>query len=174
MQRAAYRLHGVGRVPLWRRNRSIAGWATVDLEDLPLVRGSRWYRNGAYAVRSIQVPGVGKRGEYMHLVVLGIEYGASKRSGIRVEADHKDRNGLNNRRSNLRVVTRAQNMQNRSKSAGTTSRFRGVYWHKRAAKWSARGKKQGRMVYLGLFESEEDAARVAAEFRREHHPYSID
>ena len=77
------------------------------------------------------------------------------------ETDHEDNDGLNNRRNNLREVTRGQNNANRSKQRRpTSSRYKGVTWHKRGQKWKAGIKAGGRKRYLGLFVSEEDAARA--------------
>lgn len=176
MQDLGYVLPGVGRVPLWGKGGALVGWATVELADLSLVTRSRWRRYGdGYAYRIIRVPGVGRRNQYMHHVVLGVPYGTSMQDGVRTEVDHINRNRLDNRRSNLRIVTRAQNMQNRSKGTGTTSRFRGVSRHSQNGKWwVARGKKDGRTIYLGIYEDEEEAGRVAAEFRKQHHPFSFD
>ncbi len=81
--------------------------------------------------------------------------------------DHKDHNGLNNQKSNLRVCSQAENTQNRSARKGLTSRYLGVHLHKMnwrsktgetiytgVTKWQA--SLGGR--YLGLFKTEEEAA----------------
>jgi hypothetical protein len=77
--------------------------------------------------------------------------------------DHRNRNRLDNRRGNLRVVTHAENMMNVGANKGSTSRYRGVSWNKRRSKWIAsfRGR------HLGCFDSEGDAARCAARARNE-------
>lgn len=76
-----------------------------------------------------------------------------------LEVDHKNGDGLDCRRSNLRLATRTQNAANRSKQWGTVSRFKGVYLNRKTGKWQAQiwcEKKQfrGRIV-----ETEEEAAR---------------
>jgi len=83
--------------------------------------------------------------------------------GIRV--DHKDGDGLNNTRENLRLASAQQNAQNRRrKSPWKTSRFRGVTWHKKDRRWRARIRvalvpgEATRLVELGGFLREEDAA----------------
>lgn len=84
--------------------------------------------------------------------------------------DHIDGNPSNNRLSNLRGATRHQNLRNQKKRTGvTTSQFKGVYFHKRARKWVAQAQAYDSKKYLGLFCSEEDAAKAydafaAAEF----------
>ena len=59
---------------------------------------------------------------------------------------------------NLRNCTNAQNQGNQKKREGTTSRFKGVCWHKRDRKWSARIRKNGHRHNLGYFDDELDAA----------------
>jgi hypothetical protein len=70
------------------------------------------------------------------------------------EIDHIDRDGFNNRWSNLRLVTHAENMRNKLASAGSV-----IYIPSRK-RWRARIGRDGRRVYLGDFETEE-AARAA-------------
>lgn len=72
--------------------------------------------------------------------------------------DHKDRNGLNNQRNNLRIATNTQNRANCKSSRNTSSKFRGVFWEKYAKKWRAHIRNEGIRKNLGLFEIESDAA----------------
>lgn len=100
------------RVPLLKFDQ-VVGWAVIDLDDLPLVTGYRWGMlksgNTSYAFRQEHIPGTsnGCRATYLHRVILGLPQG----TGHGVVADHIDRNGLNDRRSNLRAVTSAENSQ---------------------------------------------------------------
>jgi hypothetical protein len=75
------------------------------------------------------------------------------------QVDHRDNDGLNNRRSNLRLATGSQNRQNSASRIGS-SRFKGVSWHKAAGKWVAVIKTDRQQRYLGLFVNELDAARA--------------
>lgn len=75
--------------------------------------------------------------------------------------DHRDGDGLNNRRSNLRRSTRSQNNRNKvNKKPGPSSRYLGVSWAKRSSMWSVqiRSGTSGQVVYVGLFKEECDAA----------------
>jgi len=72
--------------------------------------------------------------------------------------DHRNGDSLDNRRDNLRSCTNTQNQRNRRAIPGGTSRFKGVSWHERGQKWSARIGVDGRWRYLGLFRDERDAA----------------
>jgi hypothetical protein len=69
--------------------------------------------------------------------------------------DHIDGNGLNNCKSNLRIVTSRQNSQNRH--INKTSKYVGVSWLKAAKKWMAFIRINGAKKYLGYFENEIDA-----------------
>jgi hypothetical protein len=75
--------------------------------------------------------------------------------------DHRDANGLNNRRSNVRVTDGTGNCANRRKGAGS-SRFKGVYWHKRDAVWMARIKINRKTRYLGSFDRNHEREAAAA------------
>lgn len=68
-------------------------------------------------------------------------------------------NGIrdDNRIENLRECTRQQNMLNR-KSYGKTSKYKGVCWYKASKKWVAQYRYNGKVYYLGLYETEEEAA----------------
>ena len=71
--------------------------------------------------------------------------------------DHKDGNGLNNQRDNLRICTRSQNMMNQKKTRGT-SKYKGVYYVKSRNKWTSAIKHNRKSIFLGQFREEKDAA----------------
>jgi len=75
-----------------------------------------------------------------------------------IKVDHKDRNGLNNQRNNLRLATHKQNMANRSRHKGSVSKYLGVHWRKDRSRWLACITKDGVPCVLGSFKSEIDAA----------------
>jgi|SRR5688572_8503637 len=83
------------------------------------------------------------------------------RLGDRSIVDHVNRNKLDNRRSNLRLVTASESSANITSWAG--SGYRGVYPNKK--RWAAAGKKDGRKVHLGTFDTPEEAAVIAREWR---------
>lgn len=76
------------------------------------------------------------------------------------QCDHIDSNGLNNQRSNLRPATASQNRWNMRKREGRTSKYKGVYWHKKTRKWMARIGHLYKHKYLGNFTNEIDAAKA--------------
>lgn len=116
----------------------------------------RWYvrkhRNTFYAQRSIPHPNKpGKMtAQSLHQFLL---------PGVK-QIDHADGDGLNNQWDNLRPATDTQNSANRKKLTNTTSRFKGVCWHKGIRSWIAQIKIHQYHLHLGSYESEEDAAHV--------------
>jgi hypothetical protein len=127
--------------------------ALVDEEDLDRVikhtwsaarRGERIY---AQAMINHEVT-------LLHRFVLGLQSSDP-------EVDHYDRNGLDCRRSNLRICTHSQNMANTEKSFGEySSKYKGVTYSKSRRHWIAQIKINYRGKYLGSFHSEEVAARA--------------
>lgn len=98
---------------------------------------------------------------YMHRQIMRPEAG--------LIVDHKDRNSLNNSRTNLRVGTMSQNSCNRGKKQGCTSKYRGVYFFKREGKWMAVIKFEGKSTFLGSFDNEIDAAKAYDTAARKYH-----
>lgn len=78
----------------------------------------------------------------------------------RKNMDHKDRNGLNNKWSNLREATLSQNGANACRYSTNTSGFKGVTFHKKCGKWQSAIKKDSKSIYIGLFDTP-DAAHLA-------------
>lgn len=81
--------------------------------------------------------------------------------------DHIDHNILNNRKYNLRIVTKGENNINQNIAKNNTSGYSDVSWHKQSEKWMARISINNERIYLGLFDTLEDAAyaRKQAEFQ---------
>lgn len=74
--------------------------------------------------------------------------------------DHIDGNPLNNKKSNLRVCTNAENTRNCGKRVNNTSGYKGVSWHKYVKKFFAQIGSNGQKIHLGYFDGVEDAARA--------------
>ena len=130
--------------------------AIVDEEDFDYLNQWKWQalRIG-YAARSV-ICQEKKRMIYMHQLLIDVPKGK--------ETDHKDRNKLNNCRSNLRACFHRQNTRNRGKPRKITSSiFKGVYWNKGRRKWQAyfrlpQPSGNGKVTNLGRFKDEEQAA----------------
>lgn len=76
------------------------------------------------------------------------------------QIDHIDGNGLNNDIENLRAANHGQNQRNKGTQKNNTSGFKGVSWNKKAQKWQAFIKLDGKQRYLGYFDTP-DAAHEA-------------
>ena len=122
-------------------------FAIVDDEDYDEIARHKWYYLNGYAQRHAP-RGVTR----MHRVIAGTPPG--------MDTDHINGDGLDNRRSNLRVCTHSQNMANRGRDSTNTSGFKGVTWHKECRKWLAYTAVNRKMIHIGLFERAEDAARA--------------
>lgn len=91
-----------------------------------------------------------------------------------LQVDHRNRNRLDNRRTNLRIVTHAQNMHNKSLYCNSTSGFRGVTWSQTRKQWRARVGVDGKRIHLGYFKHKHDAAEAAQKGRLRLLSHAID
>jgi len=83
--------------------------------------------------------------------------------------DHKNGNVLDNRRSNLRFATSAENSQNRQLAKNNSSGIKGVSWHKQHNKWQVEIVVNKKRIHLGYYENLEDARDAIREARIELH-----
>ncbi len=89
-----------------------------------------------------------------------------------LETDHINGNKLDNRRNNLRIVTRSQNALNvpNKKVKGRTSKYKNVSWTKRDKKWLVHVQaKQYKAIFIGYFEKERHAALAADLWNKDIH-----
>jgi hypothetical protein len=127
--------------------------AFIDLADKDTVLdgNGRWFAQdvGAgklYVCRHVPVAPYKTRLIYLHRLLLNVPL-----------IDHRDRNGLNNCRSNIRPASRSANGHNLVSRRGS-SKFKGVYLRNDTKKWQARITIDGETYQLGCFSSETDAA----------------
>jgi hypothetical protein len=129
---------------------SNGGIAVIDAEDASLVAGHSWFALGLKTRRYAATWVDGKQ-TLLHRHLL-------KPRGKEL-VDHINGDGLDNRRSNLRIADRQGNSANSKKSsAKTSSRFKGVSFVPNLWKWRARIRVDGRLYHLGVFRSERRAA----------------
>jgi hypothetical protein len=138
------------RVPL-----TLGKFALIDDADAPLLAGHRWtahINRGVWYARSR----LGGPTVLLHRLVLNAPSG--------VIVDHRNGDGLDNRRSNLRLATNAQNCRNLARRSNNTSGVPGVARNANG-RWQAYLTINRRRVYLGAFVNIEDAklARQAGE-----------
>lgn len=84
------------------------------------------------------------------------------------DTDHINWNKADNRRSNLRTATRAENIRNQGLRRSNSSGFTGVYWDKNKQKWSAKSFKNGKEHYIGRFANKEDAIAARKTWELSH------
>lgn len=131
-------------------------FAKVDNKDYETLMQYRWYTlkapNTFYACARGNKNTEIKRGKtiYMHRLILGFPVGV----------DHKDRNGLNNQRLNLRVATHKENMKNKRCPTNNTSGYTGVSYKKTTNKYFAYIASDGKRFHLGYYRTKEVAAMV--------------
>jgi len=90
-------------------------------------------------------------------------------AGSYVDVDHINGDGLDCRRSNMRLATRAQNRANMGRTRLNTSGFKGVSFDKRSAKWVASIRSNGQYIHIGSFDLAEEAAHAYDVAARCHH-----
>jgi AP2 domain-containing protein len=129
--------------------------ALVDDDDYEAVSQFKWcaMKDGRcfYAARGV----VGKNGRWtvqpLHRFLL---------PGV-PRIDHRDGDGLNNQRENLRPATAVENNRaQKRKQVGTSSQFRGVFRRSDGKRWRAQITVEGKKLSLGHFYYETDAARA--------------
>lgn len=151
-------------IPLRDMDGAVVAHTLIDTGDVALVNQWRWSLTRGYAKRVGWSDGKPQL-IYMHRLILGL--GADDDT----EVDHISRVKIDNRRSNLRTVTHADNMQNVPGREGASS-HRGVY--RLSGKWAAGLSVNGKSIHLGSFDSEEEAAEIARSARARLMPYATD
>lgn len=131
--------------------------AAIDSEDIARVSMWNWCFGNKYAQRTssghIIVP--------LHRVLAGATDG--------IFVDHIDGDKLNNRKSNLRLCSIAENSRNQKRRSTNTSGYKGVSFHRSSGKWHARITKHYRTIFLGEFGSAKEASAAYIIASREHH-----
>lgn len=137
---------------------------TVDMEDADLLT-FRWSNNGiGYAYRALPRPS--HKMSYLHREILARIVG---RDLVKGECcDHINLNKLDNRRCNLRLATRKQNIQNQPRRVTNRSGYKGVRKYKNCSTYEARITINGQCIYLGSFPTAELAHEAYCAAGRQH------
>jgi len=125
-------------------------FAIIDAELYDLIKPYNWsFLNVGYAITTLH----NNKSLLMHSLISKEFYNGSL-------LDHKNRNKLDNRRSNLRAVTTQQNSCNTSGARLSSSKYKGVFYNKRLNKWQANINFGKTTFNLGLHKDEKFAAKL--------------
>lgn len=132
--------------------------ALVDDEDYERINQHKWYAHEDgktfYASRH-KVSTSGKKiSIQMHRDVLGMSYGDGRM------CDHKNRNGIDNQKDNLREATKSLNVRNSGIYKNNSSGYKGVKWQKSTKTWVAYKRVNGIQTYLGSYKDPAEASLV--------------
>lgn len=137
----------------------------IDTDDLPIVQqiDGHWSiswdgRRSNFYIKAKKV--------ILHRLITNAQKG--------YVVDHINHNTLDNRKQNLRVVTIAENAQNRMGATSTnkTSGILGVCWSKKKNKWRARIKLNGKARDIGFYSDLQEAKKAVTQARAKYMPYS--
>jgi hypothetical protein len=135
-------------------------FAIVDEGEYERLNKMRWYvqqSNGLYAICRRE----GKT-LWMHRWIMNAPGD--------MKVDHRNNNGLDNRRENLRLASNGENNKNRRKMKGHwTSKYKGVFWDKKRRRWLSRINVNGRLIHIGSFETEVAAAKAYDAAAKKYH-----
>jgi len=137
--------------------------AIVDEDDAPwLINTAFWYATKCPPKNYSQSKSrETNKNVYMHRLI------ASAPNGFLV--DHVNGNGLDNRRSNLRICSPSQNSQNSRIRSDNRSGFKGVRWDKSKNKWRSQIRVRRKLIHIGYFTTAEEAFEDLAAARIKLH-----
>lgn len=149
--------HGVNFLQMKQIPLSQGFFAIVDDCDFEDLAKHKWTtkkdHNKVYAYRTIRLCNGKRTSVLMHRQILGID------SPIDY-CDHRDGNGLNNQRENLRLCSNSENQCNTSIRSDNTTGYKGVSFNRRNQKYRARVKHNGKIVYCKYFLCPIEAAKA--------------
>lgn len=138
-------------------------WSVIDLADFPIVAERKWsaVKKGrqTYVMsrRDYEAP----KTTYLHRLILGAQ--------LTQAVDHRDCDGLNNRRNNLRLCTQSENNKNLPLSVANTSGLKGAFFSKEKRRWYSQIRVNGKVLRLGYFATAEAAHAAYAQAAVKHH-----
>lgn len=140
--------------------------ALVDDADYEWLSLHKWYARWAptigsyYAVRHVRGPDGKQHPVFMHREILGLYWGDKRQS------DHKNHETLDNQRSNLNIVTRAQNQWNRRGTKGYSR-------DKKTGKYIAHIRHHGKAMRLGMWNTSAMARRAYVKAKAKYHKIKL-
>ena len=129
-------------VVLCNRNKEEVGRSPIDLDDIELIKNIKWgLRKDGYAFNR----------------TVGLMHRLITNCPSNMVVDHINGDKLDNRKSNLRICTQAENNRNKNKYKGNR-KYKGVFWNKKANKWYSQIRINNKCINLGYFDDELEAS----------------
>ena len=128
------------------RNGNVKAKAIIDIDQCNNIIGKKWRLLPSGYVQACD-------NTYLHHMING-------KPPVGKETDHKNRNKLDNRRSNLRFCFHYENQTNMEARSYGISKYKGVSWDRQHNKWQAGISFNKKRKHLGLYTSEIEAARA--------------
>ena len=160
----------VASIRLSNRFNELVATTLIDIEDLERVLDyGRWWKSSKPNSLTLYASSDGRKETgrvKMHRFIMQAQG--------KLQIDHINGNGLDNRRSNLRFVTDTENQQNRPKANknNSSSGIKNVYFHKASGRWVVLIIVEGKRWSGGYFATQVEAETKAAEMREELHTHS--
>ena len=143
------------------KNNEICAKALIDLDDVDKVKNIKWHRSDLQrsTYYCLSNDSEWKR---IHRLIMGV-------TDKNIVVDHINYNGLDNRKSNLRICTSGQNTCNCLTSKNNKSGHKGVYWSKERKKWCAQITINNKTKGLGRYDTIEEAIEARKKAAKEYY-----
>lgn len=143
------------------KNNEICAKALIDLDDVNKVKNIKWHRSDLQrsTYYCLSNDSEWKR---IHRLIMGV-------TDKNIVVDHINHNGLDNRKSNLRICTSGQNTCNCLTSKNNKSGHKGVYWSKERKKWCAQISINNKTKGLGRYDTIEEAIEAREKAAKEYY-----
>lgn len=137
-------------IVLYNKYNDKIGVAIIDIDDIDKCKNYKWGINGNGYARN------GKHNLFLHNLILNIDVLPKD-----LVCDHINRNRLDNRKSNLRIITNSENCFNRNN-------VRGYSYNKNTNKYAAYIKRNGHNVYLGQYDNKREAIDIRLKWENKY------
>ena len=142
-------------------NNEVCGKTLIDLEDVDKVKNIKWHRsdlqrNTYYCMSN------NKTWRRLHRLIMNV-------TDPNIFVDHINHNGLDNRKSNLRICTNQENIRNCKVPKNNKSGYKGIYWAKDKNKWTVQITLNNKTKYIGRYEKLEDAIAARKEAAKKYY-----
>lgn len=143
------------------KNNEVCGKALIDLDDVDKVKNIKWHksdlqRNTYYCISN------NKTWRRLHRLIMNV-------TDPNIFVDHINHNGLDNRKSNLRICTNQENIRNCITPKNNKSGYKGIYQAKDKNKWTVQITLNNKTKYIGRYEKLEDAIVARKEATKKYY-----